>query len=464
MKIISLHGRARCAGHRRRRCAQAWPQKPVQLHRAFPAGRGDRHLGAPARREADADLGPAGGDREPRRRGRRRRRGRGGARGARRLHAVLPVGLGGHREPAHLRQAELRPGEGLRAGHQRRVRPAGAGGAGGIAVQDGEGPDRRGAGATRASSPSAMPASARRPTSRRRISSTQAKIDARARCPTRAKARRSPAWSAAKPTSSSTNLAAALPHISGGRLRALGVTSKAEAPQLPGVPPIAQDRPRASRTPAGSASSRPPARRRTSSTRSTATPRRRSRRATCGRGSTCRASRRSATRRRRWRGDEGGNARSGRGSSGSARSRSSESRSAAQVEEAAKELYIRALKVLPPDIKQGFDAPGATRDRRRREAHARHHDPQHRGRRGHRQPPLPGHRHPDLQRVDRARGRGRRRRRSRTRSASGCERATREYPLRSSVVHPITRKNEHTSLRPRHPGDQRRLLRATKRW
>jgi len=28
---------------------------------------------------------------------------------------------------------------------------------------------------------------------------------------------------------------------------------------------------------------------------------------------------------------------------------------------------------------------------------------------------------------------------------SGCERATREYPLRSSVVHPLTRRNEHTS-------------------
>ena len=27
----------------------------------------------------------------------------------------------------------------------------------------------------------------------------------------------------------------------------------------------------------------------------------------------------------------------------------------------------------------------------------------------------------------------------------GCERATRDYPLRSSVVHPLTRKNEHTS-------------------
>ncbi len=36
-----------------------------------------------------------------------------------------------------------------------------------------------------------------------------------------------------------TNLAAAIGHISSGRLRALGVTSKVEAPQLPGIPPIA---------------------------------------------------------------------------------------------------------------------------------------------------------------------------------------------------------------------------------
>jgi tripartite-type tricarboxylate transporter receptor subunit TctC len=35
------------------------------------------------------------------------------------------------------------------------------------------------------------------------------------------------------------NLAAAIGHIQGGRLRALGVTSKTEVPQLPGVPPIA---------------------------------------------------------------------------------------------------------------------------------------------------------------------------------------------------------------------------------
>jgi len=30
-----------------------------------------------------------------------------------------------------------------------------------------------------------------------------------------------------------------------------------------------------------------------------------------------------------------------------------------QVEETAKELYIRALKLLPPDLKQGFDALAA---------------------------------------------------------------------------------------------------------
>lgn len=35
------------------------------------------------------------------------------------------------------------------------------------------------------------------------------------------------------------NLAASIGHINGGRIRALGVTSKTEAPQLPGVPPIA---------------------------------------------------------------------------------------------------------------------------------------------------------------------------------------------------------------------------------
>ena len=38
-------------------------------------------------------------------------------------------------------------------------------------------------------------------------------------------------------------VAATLPHISSGRVRALGVTSKTEAPQLPGVPPVAKTLP-----------------------------------------------------------------------------------------------------------------------------------------------------------------------------------------------------------------------------
>ncbi|MBI3375057.1 MAG: tripartite tricarboxylate transporter substrate binding protein [Betaproteobacteria bacterium] len=40
-----------------------------------------------------------------------------------------------------------------------------------------------------------------------------------------------------------TNLAATISHISGGRLRALGVTSRTEIPQLPGVPVVAKTLP-----------------------------------------------------------------------------------------------------------------------------------------------------------------------------------------------------------------------------
>ena len=35
-----------------------------------------------------------------------------------------------------------------------------------------------------------------------------------------------------------------------------------------------------------------------------------------------------------------------------------------QVEEACKELYIRALKILPPDIKEGFKRLDRERDQR----------------------------------------------------------------------------------------------------
>lgn len=114
------------------------------------------------------------------------------------------------------------------------------------------------------------------------------------------------------------------------------------------------------------------------------------------------------------------------------------------VEEAAKALYIRALKVLPPDIKDGFSRlqqheSGATAQSVlgtmvRNIAVAEQTDnllcqdtgiPIYNVTIG-RGVAVDGH--ALMQALRR-----------------GCARATREYPLRSSVVHPLTRINEHTS-------------------
>ena len=114
------------------------------------------------------------------------------------------------------------------------------------------------------------------------------------------------------------------------------------------------------------------------------------------------------------------------------------------VEEAAKALYIRALKQLPPDIKAGFDrlaanetAPTAQRVLGTMLTNIRVAEetdnllcqdtgvPIYNVWIG-RDVAIDGH---ALKQAIRR----------------GCERATREYPLRSSVVHPLTRKNEHTS-------------------
>ena len=117
------------------------------------------------------------------------------------------------------------------------------------------------------------------------------------------------------------------------------------------------------------------------------------------------------------------------------------------IEEAAKELYIRALKVLPPDIKRGFDALAARETDATAKrllgtmveniAVAERTDNllcQDTG--------LPIY-HATIGRnveIDGVAMKAAIRR--------GCERATREHPLRSSVVHPITRRNEHTSCGP----------------
>src|SRR6185503_9169263 len=90
-----------------------------------------------------------------------------------------------------------------------------------------------------------------------------------------------------------TNVAATLPHISSGRVRALGVTSKTEAPQLPGVPPVAQTLPGFENT----------------------------------------------------------------GWFGIVAPTGTPKEIIDKVyRDTKKELYIRALKLLPPDVKQGFDA------------------------------------------------------------------------------------------------------------
>src|SRR3954471_21302446 len=116
----------------------------------------------------------------------------------------------------------------------------------------------------------------------------------------------------------------------------------------------------------------------------------------------------------------------------------------AHVEDAAKELYVRALKMLPPDVKRGFDALAARETdmtaksvlgvMMRNIAVAERTDNllcQDTG--------IPIY-NVTIGRsvvVDGVALKAAIRR--------GCERATREYPLRSSVVHPLTRRNEHTS-------------------
>jgi fumarate hydratase subunit alpha len=115
-----------------------------------------------------------------------------------------------------------------------------------------------------------------------------------------------------------------------------------------------------------------------------------------------------------------------------------------QVEEAAKELYIRALKLLPPDVKQGFDALAAAET----DAGAKR---------------MLGTMIRNISVAEDTDnllcqdtgipiynvwiGRGVEVDGVELKEAirRGCARSTREYSFRSSIVHPTTRVNEHTS-------------------
>jgi fumarate hydratase subunit alpha len=114
------------------------------------------------------------------------------------------------------------------------------------------------------------------------------------------------------------------------------------------------------------------------------------------------------------------------------------------IEEASKELYIRALKLLPDDIKQGFATLRAgethataqsvlgTMVRNIAVAEETHNLLcQDTG--------IPIY-NVVIGREVSVDGVG-----LKAAIRRGCERATREHPLRSSVVHPITRTNSHTS-------------------
>ncbi len=115
-----------------------------------------------------------------------------------------------------------------------------------------------------------------------------------------------------------------------------------------------------------------------------------------------------------------------------------------QIEETCRELYVRALKILPPDIKQGF----ARLDRNETDNTAK---------------AVLGTMIRNIQVAEDTRNLlcqdtgipiynvtiggkvevdGHELKQAIVR---GCERATREHPLRSSVVHPVTRVNQQTS-------------------
>jgi fumarate hydratase subunit alpha/L(+)-tartrate dehydratase alpha subunit len=120
---------------------------------------------------------------------------------------------------------------------------------------------------------------------------------------------------------------------------------------------------------------------------------------------------------------------------------------AGAVEEAAKELYVRALKRLPPDVKRGFDALAA------RESDARA-----RGVLGVMLRNIAVAEATDnllcqdtgipIYNVTIGRDVAVDGLALKEAIRRGCERATREFSLRSSVVHPVTRQNEHTSCGP----------------
>lgn len=115
-----------------------------------------------------------------------------------------------------------------------------------------------------------------------------------------------------------------------------------------------------------------------------------------------------------------------------------------EVEEACKELYIRALKLLPPDIKEGFRRLDATETDKTGKAilgtMIRNISVAEEN-----QNLLCQDTGIPIYNVEIGSGVEVDGYELKQAIRRGCERATKEHPLRSSVVHPTTRKNQHTS-------------------
>lgn len=115
-----------------------------------------------------------------------------------------------------------------------------------------------------------------------------------------------------------------------------------------------------------------------------------------------------------------------------------------EVEEAAKELYIRALKVLPPDIKAGFSrltgSESVSRAKSILATMVTNIDVAEENNNL-----LCQDTGVPIYNVTIGAGLDVEGHALIAAIRKGCERATREHPLRSSVVHPLTRKNNHTS-------------------
>ena len=221
--------------------AQGYPGKSCTYHRAVRGGRRHRYRGARGGAKIERTLVPAGDRRQSRRRRRQYRRRACREERARWLHAVHDLGLDRDREPAYLQENAVRSGQGPGAGDQRRERSAGPDRDAELSAENRQGVDRS---RQVAAAPDFVRIGGFRqpdPPGGRKFLYT-AKIEV-VHIPYKGEAPAIVDTMAGQVPFSTPNLAASINFIQQNKLRALGVTSKQRAPQLPNVPAVAETLP-----------------------------------------------------------------------------------------------------------------------------------------------------------------------------------------------------------------------------